>query len=74
MTIYDVKQKAVDALGEIDPSKLTMMDLTSYVNALHQLHDIKEPDPSFADTMKEITAQFNSVKEMPAPKTLNDLK
>ena len=74
MTIYEVKQKAVDALGEIDPAKMTMMDLTSYVNALHQLHDIKEPDPTFTDTMKEITAQFNSVKEMPAPKTLNDLK
>lgn len=75
MTIYDVKQKAVDALGEIDPAKLTMMDLTSYVNALHQLHEIKEPDPTWADTMKSMTEQLHAGwANAPKPATLNDLK
>lgn len=74
MTIYEVKQKAVDALGEIDPAKLTMMDLTGYVNALHQLHDIKEPDPTWVDTMKMLTEQSKSLCCAPKPSTLNDLK
>lgn len=75
MTIYDVKQKAVDVLGEIDPAKLTMMDLSTYVNALHQLHDIKEPDPTFADTVKAMTEQLHyGLANAPKPATLNDLK
>ena len=42
MTIFDVKQKAIDALGEIDLSKLSLCDLTGYVQALTTPNTIQE--------------------------------
>lgn len=67
MTIYEVKQKAVDALGAVDTSKLTLMDLGSYANILSLLYNIKEPDPTFADSMKDLTEKmalgFNTPKQ-----------
>lgn len=42
MTIFEVKQKAIDALGAVDLSKLSLNDLTGYVQALTALHGIQE--------------------------------
>lgn len=74
MTIYEVKQKAIDALGEVDISKLSLMDVHSYVDSLHKLNEIKEPDPTFADTMKTLTDQLANGYQTPKPITLSDLK
>ena len=60
MTIYEVKQKAVDALGAVDTSKLTLMDLGSYVQILNMLNGINEPDNSYLDTLKTLTGQLSN--------------
>lgn len=74
MTIYEVKQKAIDALGAVDVSKLSIMDVHSYVESLYKLNDIKEPDPTFADTMKSLTEHMAYGYQQPKPTTLGDLK
>lgn len=75
MTIYEVKQKVIDAMGEIDVSKLGIVDVLSYVDSLHKLNDIKEPDPTFADTVKILTDQMScGFANAPKPATLGDLK
>lgn len=73
MTIYDAKQKAVDALGAIDLSKLSIMDVHAYVETLRKLHEIREPDTAYLDTMKKMTEQIKPY-EPPKPTTLGDLR
>lgn len=74
MTIYEVKQKAIDALGEVDISKLGVYDARTYCEALHFLSEIKEPDNTYFEQMQSMMDKLSEVKEMPKPATLNDLK
>lgn len=73
MTIYDVKQKAIDALGEVDVSKLSIVDVRNYCESLKFLSDVKD-DAVFAETMKSLTEQMHKGWEPPKPTTLSDLK
>lgn len=74
MNIFEVKQKAVDALGEIDVSKLSIYDAHQYCEALHFLDKIKETDTLYIDAMKSLTEQMKTPYQPPKPTTLNDLK
>lgn len=74
MTIYEVKQKTIDALGDIDVSKLSVMDVHCFVESLHKLNEIKEPDPTWGDTMKLLTEQMHTGFGSAKPATLNDLR
>lgn len=73
MTIYEVKQKAVDALGAVDVTKLSLMDVEMYTRALGELDKIKEPDPTYFDAMKELTDKMSKGCEFPKAPTIGDL-
>lgn len=73
MSIYDVKQKAIDALGAIDVSKLSVSEAHQYCEALRFLSDIKD-DAFFSEAMNTLKESMNTKWEPPKPVTLNDLK
>lgn len=73
MTIYEVKQMAIDALGEVDVSKLGVFDARNYCESLKFLSEVKD-DAFFEKTMKSLTAQVQSGWNGPKVQTLNDLK
>lgn len=71
MTIYEVKQKVVDALGMVDVSNLTLYDLGSFANTLETLHKIQEDSSAVWKEMIEKiqTSGFNG----PEKPTIADL-
>lgn len=71
MTIYEVKQKAVEALGTVDVTKLTLYDLGSFANTLETLHKIQEDSSAVWKEMidKLQTSGFNG----PEKPTIADL-
>lgn len=71
MTIYEVKQKAIDALGAVDVSKLTLYDLGSFANTLETLGKIQEDSSAvWKEMIEKIQATgFNG----PDKPTLADL-
>lgn len=73
MTIYEVMQKAVDALGAVDVTKLSLADVGMYVHTLSELNGIKEPDPTFSESMKEITEKMVTGCAFPKAPSIGEL-
>lgn len=73
MKISEVKQKAIDALGTIDLSKLTLPEIGTFVTALNTLSMIRESDEQ-SDTWKEIYDKLYTSFEQSKTKTVEELK
>jgi hypothetical protein len=74
MEIKDLKTKIITALGDIDLSKLTLMELQTYVNLVNTTENLaKEPDPDFYNMYSKLLDSFNNCAGFKAP-TLSEMK
>lgn len=70
MDIFYLKDKAINAIGAVDLSKLSLNDMKTLAETLKMLDEIKPKDTTFEDALKEMKdAAFNGYKYP----TLSDL-
>lgn len=69
-TITDLKTKLIDAVGEIDTSKITLYDLKLLADTVSVLSSINDKPIDFMDAFSKISATGFGAKQT----TLSDLK
>lgn len=69
-TITDLKTKLIDAIDEIDTSKITLYDLKLLADTVSVLSNINDKPIDFMDAFSKISATGFGAKQT----TLSDLK
>lgn len=69
-TIADLKTKLIDAIDEIDTSKITLYDLKLLADTVSVLSNINDKPIDFMDAFSKISATGFGAKQT----TLSDLK
>lgn len=69
-TITDLKTKLIDAIDEIDTSKITLYDLKLLADTVSVLSNINDKPIDFVDTFSKLSATGFGAKQT----TLSDLK
>lgn len=73
ITIEELKQGIIDALGEVDLAKLSLMDIGSYATTVKTVSEIVPK--SYAEQLSEMVKNMsNSIGDRYAPVTLANLK
>jgi hypothetical protein len=73
-SVKDIKNKVLNAMNEIDLSKLSIDDLQKYVNILGNVDLIvKEPDKTYLDTFSKLCEGFNTCA-VQKPQTIGEMK